>query len=162
MVYIDSCKIISKTIGGVISKQRFYSKASRGAKIQENLGFVLHSHGLYWFMRKHKQINRRGYIKINFFCLSKPGRKNPEIQQHKPSIIRNTTRTIRNGGLDKKWQDHKQNNRRGYEKTRCNLAFSFWIKTIHFLTLILWHKQIIRNATSIIRNDGLEKSNHEI
>ena len=34
-----------------------------GAKIQENLGFMLQSHGFYGFLKNHKQINRKGHIK---------------------------------------------------------------------------------------------------
>ena len=43
----------------------------------------MHSHGLYWFLRKHKQINRRGYINSSGLLKNKPWRRNRKTQQHK-------------------------------------------------------------------------------
>ena len=40
-----------------------FKKTSRGSQIQENLGFMLQSHGFYGSLRDHKQINRRAHIK---------------------------------------------------------------------------------------------------
>ena len=62
-------------------------KASTCAKKQENLGFMLQSYGLYWFLRKHKQLNRRGYINSSGLLKNKPWRRNRKTQQHKHETI---------------------------------------------------------------------------